>query len=439
MGIRFDVVYTTKELSRVLTEPTKTANEILDRALVYIKRTKNAYLQYSHDAMITYKPPPTRKKPTDITDTYDVSYNTTDSITHEDEKETKQEYIHPGPTMEIMVKTDCDLAGQQETRQTTTSLMVWVSGALVHWRAHTERIIIPSTAAGEYVALSKGNTTAKFIREVLKFYGNKHTNYYLLTDNQAAEHIATQPTMNEHSRSIDTRHHAIRQDYIDGEMRIGGVASQDNESDILTKYLQPPLHAKHTISLHLTHDKPAHFSPQKTTDTTIQNNGLHCTTRKTNFDPENHQFSPEFLDLILRGSTITPRQPRRERQCPSINPIQGSRSKRQHHLPPSKPSATKGHKSSKTTQNHPKTRHDRRGDKRKPTLRSRYPHPAHHPMCPTHTPMCPKHLHPARPYPTPDEHTPNPTLAPSQPALPSNFECFVQDGRRLRTKTCVEK
>ncbi len=59
MGIRFDVVYTTKELSRVLTEPTKTANEILERALIYIKRTKNAYLQYSHDAMIAYKPPPT--------------------------------------------------------------------------------------------------------------------------------------------------------------------------------------------------------------------------------------------------------------------------------------------------------------------------------------------------------------------------------------------
>ncbi len=36
MGIRYDVVYTTKELSRVLSEPTKIASEILHRAMIYI-------------------------------------------------------------------------------------------------------------------------------------------------------------------------------------------------------------------------------------------------------------------------------------------------------------------------------------------------------------------------------------------------------------------
>jgi hypothetical protein len=85
MGIRFDVVYMTKEMSRVLAESTKTANEILKRALIYIKRTQDAHLEYSHDAMTKYEPPPTRKKPTDITDNYDVSYNTTDNIQHEDD------------------------------------------------------------------------------------------------------------------------------------------------------------------------------------------------------------------------------------------------------------------------------------------------------------------------------------------------------------------
>ncbi len=67
---------------------------------------------------------------------------------------------------------------------------------------------------------------------------------------------------NEHSRSMDTRHHAIRQDYVNGDMRIGGVASQDNESDILTKFLQPPYTKK--IQNNCTSCKPtgpAVFSP----------------------------------------------------------------------------------------------------------------------------------------------------------------------------------
>jgi hypothetical protein len=74
------------------------------------------------------------------------------------------------------------------------------------------------------------------------FYGNSHNIYHLYTDNQAAEHIATQPNMNDHSRSIDISINGIRQDYLDEAMKIGGVASEDNTTDILTKNLQPHLH-----------------------------------------------------------------------------------------------------------------------------------------------------------------------------------------------------
>jgi hypothetical protein len=126
--------------------------------------------------------------------------------------------------------------------------MNYLNGVLVHWRGRTERLIVHTTAAGEYIALSRGNATAKYIRDIMIFYGNTQNVYHLYTDNQAAEH----PNMNDHSRSIDIRIHGIRQDYLDNAMRIGGVASEDNTSDILTKNLQPHLHQKHCIQLHLT-------------------------------------------------------------------------------------------------------------------------------------------------------------------------------------------
>jgi hypothetical protein len=71
MGTRYDIVYTTKELSRVLNEPTKVANDIVRRVLLYISRTEDAHLRYSHAAMTSFKIPPTRKKPTDIKDNYE--------------------------------------------------------------------------------------------------------------------------------------------------------------------------------------------------------------------------------------------------------------------------------------------------------------------------------------------------------------------------------
>jgi hypothetical protein len=239
MGIRFDLVYITKELSRVLAEPTKTSNELVDRAIEYTIKTKNAHLTFSHERMTGFQPPKTRKKPTDNEkEKYEVSeYNIQDGIRQTDETTKKQEYIYKGEQLTLTCQTDIDLAGQVETRQSTSSLVVFLNGTIIHYRAATERVIIQSTAAGEYIALSRGNTTTKFIRDILRFYGNTQDTYYLYTDNQAAEHIATQPNMNEHSRSIDIRHHAIRQDYVDGLMRIGGVDTKDNTADLLTKYL----------------------------------------------------------------------------------------------------------------------------------------------------------------------------------------------------------
>jgi hypothetical protein len=117
-----------------------------------------------------------------------------DGITQEDDKINVKEYRHKGPTKHVVCQTDIDLAGQLETRQSTSSLMIRIQGAVVHWRAHTERIVIQSTAAGEYIALSRGNTTAKFVRDILVFYGNGKPHYYLFTKQKDPTNPCTQRT-----------------------------------------------------------------------------------------------------------------------------------------------------------------------------------------------------------------------------------------------------
>jgi hypothetical protein len=75
------------------------------------------------------------------------------------------------------------------------------------------------------------------MKTILKFYGNTRNVYYLYTDNQAAEHIATQPAMNEQSRSIDIHHHAVRRDYLAGKLQIGGVRTNAQNQ----QYPQPKM------------------------------------------------------------------------------------------------------------------------------------------------------------------------------------------------------
>jgi hypothetical protein len=70
MGIRYDITYSVKELSRVLQAPTLIAAEILERTLKYVTQTKDAFLEYNPTEMLSYTIPPTRKKPHHQPDPY---------------------------------------------------------------------------------------------------------------------------------------------------------------------------------------------------------------------------------------------------------------------------------------------------------------------------------------------------------------------------------
>jgi hypothetical protein len=168
MYLRYDLTYTTKELSRVLQQSTKTANDILRRALRYAAQTKDPYLLFSHDDMQSFVPPKTLRKPTDVDkSSYDTQeYNVEDGIQQPDDKQQEHEFTYTGPGEHVTqtCMTDIDLAGQIETRQSASGTMNYLNGVLVHWRDRTERLIVHTTAAGEYIALSRGNTTAKYMR-----------------------------------------------------------------------------------------------------------------------------------------------------------------------------------------------------------------------------------------------------------------------------------
>jgi hypothetical protein len=91
--------------------------------------------------------------------------------------------------------------------------------------------------------------------------------------------------MNEHSRSIDIRHHAVRQDYIQEHVQIGGVKTTANPSDILTKFLPAHTHIQHASALNIQFK-----TPQEETTTTYTQNGNFITQHT--HDPHEQQHIP---------------------------------------------------------------------------------------------------------------------------------------------------
>ena len=126
MELRMDLVFTTKELSRVLCEPTKEANQILARTMQYVEQTQHARLDFKRDNMLNYTPPKTRKKPHDLVNPYETdAYCLTDGIINDDDKPIKHgySYTHDIPLI-LTCLTDIDLGGQLATRQSTSGYLI---------------------------------------------------------------------------------------------------------------------------------------------------------------------------------------------------------------------------------------------------------------------------------------------------------------------------
>jgi hypothetical protein len=59
----------------------------------------------------------------------------------------------------------------------------------------------------------------------------------LLCDNESAIKIANYPVQHSRTKHIDIRHHFLRDHVIKGDIKIGGVSTDDQLADIFTKPL----------------------------------------------------------------------------------------------------------------------------------------------------------------------------------------------------------
>ena len=201
---RPDLANVTRELSKVMDNPTPNAMKELKRAVKYVIDTKDQGLKIN----------PTK--------------------------------IESDEPLELICYSDSDWAGDKETRQSVTGYCIYLQGCLISWKSKAQKTISLSSSEAELMALSEATKEIRFIHELLTSMEVKvKLPITCYVDNIGAIFMAENVTATPKSKHIDTRAKFVAQFINEGFLKVVFVKSSENPADIFTKNVFTELHAKH--------------------------------------------------------------------------------------------------------------------------------------------------------------------------------------------------
>ena len=146
-------------------------------------------------------------------------------------------YSNHGHT-QIECFTDADYGGSKIDRRSTTGYCVFFGGNLVSWKSKKQHVVSRSSAESEYRAMAQGTCEIMWIHQLLTELGFDITlPAKLWCDNQAANHIASNPIFHERTKHIEIDCHFVREKLQQGLISTAYVTTYDQIGDIFTKAL----------------------------------------------------------------------------------------------------------------------------------------------------------------------------------------------------------
>ena len=143
--------------------------------------------------------------------------------------------------------SDSDFAGDRNTRTSTSGHVLYVNGALVHWKSRGQKTVTLSSTEAEYVALSELCVEVVFLKNLLESISKKvNLPIKLHVDNVGAIFLSQNITTSQRTRHIDTRYHYVRNLQQDGIVEVIFVRTDKNDADLYTKNLGNELYTKHS-------------------------------------------------------------------------------------------------------------------------------------------------------------------------------------------------
>jgi hypothetical protein len=141
-------------------------------------------------------------------------------------------------TVTMTSYSDADWAGCQDTRRSTSGVVVKIGESIVIWRSVKQKYVAQSTLEAEYVAGSLLAREVEWTRHLLAELGEEQVaETEMFIDNKGAIDFGVNEKVSSRTKHIDLRRHYLKDLVENKVVRMTYVRTEDQIADILTKPL----------------------------------------------------------------------------------------------------------------------------------------------------------------------------------------------------------
>ena len=138
---------------------------------------------------------------------------------------------------ELIGYTDADMAGDVDSRKSTSGYLITFSGGAVSWKSKLQKCVALSTTEAEFIAATEACKEILWMKKFLQELGHKQQKYVLHCDSQSAIHLSKNSSFHSKSKHIDVRYHWIRDVLEAKQLQLEKIHTDENSSDMMTKSL----------------------------------------------------------------------------------------------------------------------------------------------------------------------------------------------------------
>jgi hypothetical protein len=145
---------------------------------------------------------------------------------------------------------DASFATDNSSGKSTTGFVLLLSGAAVSWRSKLQSCVAQSTTEAEYISLALAAAEVYWLRQLLAFLNNEQAAATpIYEDNNAALQLASNPVVQQRTRTINVKYHYLRQLVGQKVVDVLAVRTGAQRADVLTKALPRAAHKVHAAYL----------------------------------------------------------------------------------------------------------------------------------------------------------------------------------------------